>query len=44
MSIELLKDLIKDHGKDIRINLETVLSPEGAAGLSRNPRRLESKT
>lgn len=34
MSIGVLKDLIKDYGKDIRINLDTVLSVEGAPGLS----------
>lgn len=34
MSLETLKDLVKDYGKDIRINLETVLSAEGAPGLS----------
>ncbi len=34
MSIEILKDLVKDYGKDIRINLESVLSSEGAPGLS----------
>lgn len=36
MSIETLKDLVKDYGKDIRINLENVLSPEGAPGLNDN--------
>lgn len=34
MSLETLKDVIKDYGKDIRINLESVLSTEGAPGLS----------
>jgi alkyl hydroperoxide reductase subunit D len=34
MSLETLKDLVKDYGKDIRINLETVLSIDGAPGLS----------
>lgn len=34
MSLETLKDLVKDYGKDIRINLETVLSTEGAPGLN----------
>lgn len=34
MSLEILKDLVKDYGKDIRINLETVLSTEGAPGLT----------
>lgn len=34
MSLDTLKDLVKDYGKDIRINLETVLSPDGAPGLT----------
>jgi lipoyl-dependent peroxiredoxin subunit D len=34
MGLELIKDLVKDYGKDIRINLESVLSVEGAPGLS----------
>lgn len=34
MSLETLKDLVKDYGKDIRINLESVLSVEGAPGLN----------
>lgn len=34
MSIETLKDLVKDYGKDIRINLENVLTAEGAPGLT----------
>ncbi len=34
MSLDVLKDLIKDYGRDIRLNLEAVLSPEGAPGLS----------
>lgn len=34
MSLEIIKDLVKDYGKDIRINLESVLSIEGAPGLS----------
>ena len=34
MSLETIKDLVKDYGKDIRINLESVLSIEGAPGLS----------
>jgi alkyl hydroperoxide reductase subunit D len=34
MSLDMLKDLVKDYGKDIRINLENVLTPEGAPGLS----------
>ncbi len=34
MSLDTLKDLVKDYGKDIRINLDSVLSPEGAPGLT----------
>lgn len=34
MSLETLKDLVKDYGRDIRINLDSVLSAEGAPGLS----------
>lgn len=34
MSLETLKDLVKDYGRDIRINLETVLSADGAPGLN----------
>jgi alkyl hydroperoxide reductase subunit D len=34
MSISLLKDTIPDFARDIRLNLETVLTPEGAPGLS----------
>lgn len=34
MSLETLKDLVKDYGKDIRINLESVLSVDGAPGLT----------
>ncbi len=34
MSLDTLKDLVKDYGKDIRINLETILSTEGAPGLN----------
>jgi alkyl hydroperoxide reductase subunit D len=34
MSLVTLKDLVKDYGRDIRINLDTVLSVEGAPGLS----------
>ena len=34
MSLEILKDLVKDYGRDIRINLETVLTNEGAPGLN----------
>lgn len=34
MSLDTLKDLVKDYGRDIRVNLDTVLSVEGAPGLS----------
>ncbi len=34
MSLETLKDVVKDYGRDIRINLDTVLSAEGAPGLT----------
>lgn len=34
MSLDTLKDLVKDYGRDIRINLDSVLSAEGAPGLS----------
>lgn len=34
MSLEIIKDLVKDYGKDIRINLENILSTEGAPGLT----------
>ena len=34
MSLDTLKDLVKDYGRDIRINLDSVLSIEGAPGLS----------
>lgn len=34
MSLVTLKDLVKDYGRDIRINLDSVLSAEGAPGLS----------
>jgi alkyl hydroperoxide reductase subunit D len=34
MNIDMLKDLIKDYAKDIRINLDQVLSLEGAPGLT----------
>lgn len=33
MSLNLLKDLVKDYGRDIRINLENVLSQDGSPGL-----------
>jgi alkyl hydroperoxide reductase subunit D len=32
--METLKDLVKDYGKDIRINIDSILSPEGAPGLT----------
>jgi alkyl hydroperoxide reductase subunit D len=34
MDVTHLKNLIPDHGKDLKLNLGTVLSPEGAPGLS----------
>lgn len=34
MSLRVIKDLVKDYGRDIRINLDSVLSPDGAPGLS----------
>ena len=34
MSLETLKDVVKDYGRDIRINLETVLTTDGAPGLT----------
>lgn len=34
MSLDILKDVVKDYGRDIRINLDSVLSVEGAPGLS----------
>jgi alkyl hydroperoxide reductase subunit D len=34
MSLDTLKDLVKDYGRDIRINLDSVLTAEGAPGLS----------
>lgn len=34
MSLETLKDVVKDYGRDIRINLDSVLSVEGAPGLT----------
>lgn len=34
MGLDTLKDLIKDYGRDIRLNLESVLTPEGAPGLN----------
>lgn len=35
MSVESVKNLIGDYGKDIRLNLESVLSEEGAPGLTK---------
>lgn len=34
MKVSQLKDGLKDYAKDIRLNLETVLSEEGSPGLS----------
>ncbi len=34
MTLQELKDKIPDYGRDIRLNLETVLTPEGAPGLT----------
>ncbi len=34
MSLDILKDLVKDYGRDIRINLDSVLTAEGAPGLT----------
>lgn len=34
MSLAQLRESIPDFGRDIRLNLETVLNPENAAGLS----------
>ena len=34
MGINTLKESIKDYGRDVRLNLESVLSPEGAPGLT----------
>lgn len=36
MSLEQLKQSIPEFGKDIRLNLSSILSPEGAPGLSEN--------
>lgn len=36
MSIQSLKEAIPDYAKDIRLNLSTVLTPEGAPGLNKN--------
>ena len=36
MSIETLKDPLGDYAKDIRLNLGSVLSPEGAPDLTQN--------
>lgn len=35
MDLTNLKNLIPDHAKDLRLNLSSVLNPEGAPGLSR---------
>lgn len=34
MGLDTLKDLVKDYGKDIRVNLDSVLTDEGAPGLN----------
>jgi alkyl hydroperoxide reductase subunit D len=34
MSLSALKERIPDYGRDIRLNLDSVLTPEGAPGLS----------
>jgi lipoyl-dependent peroxiredoxin subunit D len=34
MTLEELKSLIPDFGRDVRLNLDSVLSPEGSAGLT----------
>ncbi len=34
MNLENLKSQIKDYAKDVRLNLDSVLSEEGAPGLS----------
>ena len=34
MTLKDLRDAIPDHSRDIRLNLESVLSPEGSPGLS----------
>ncbi len=36
MTIELLKDALGDHAKDIRLNLGSVLSTDGAPDLAQN--------
>jgi len=36
MDLTNLKNLIPEHAKDIKLNVATVLSPEGAPGLSEN--------
>lgn len=36
MAIQNLKEKIKDYGKDIRLNLSSVISEEGAPGLTSN--------
>ncbi|NJL25343.1 MAG: alkyl hydroperoxide reductase [Calothrix sp. SM1_5_4] len=38
MSLSELKDRIPEYGRDIKLNLESVLTPEGAAGLT--PRQI----
>ena len=34
MSLAVIKDVLKDYAKDQRLNIESVLTPEGAAGLT----------
>ena len=34
MDLTQLKSLIPDHAKDLKLNLSTVLTPEGAPGLT----------
>lgn len=34
MSLQVIKDVLKDYAKDQRLNIESILSSEGAPGLS----------
>lgn len=34
MNLQLIKDSLKDYAKDIRLNLDSILTEEGAPGLS----------
>ncbi len=36
MNLELFADSLRDYARDIKLNLGTVLTPEGAPGLSRS--------